>query len=231
MTLKAKLLVFTKTPLPGQVKTRLSPPFTAEEAAALAEAFLFDTLDLIESAELNVGKIIYFTPEDEAKYFTEIISDGWQIKPQRGQSLRIRLINALREESANDDQPVVVIGADSPTLPPQYLAEALKILKKVDLVIGPAFDGGFYLIGIKKFHPSLLKSVILSKSDSYKKLVINAARVGLTYRTLPPWYDIDHFDDLERINNPMTLNRGFTALRTRIMLAGLGFQQHTKNEE
>jgi len=231
MTIKPKLVVFAKAPLPGQAKTRLSPPFTSEEAAALAEAFLIDTLDMIEIADLNVWKIIYFTPEYEANYFSDMISDGWQIKPQRGKSFKMRLINALREESENGDQPVVVIGADSPTLPPHYLVEAFKLLKKVDLVIGPALDGGFYLIGIKKFRHGLLNPVILSKADSCSKLVSNAARIGLTYKTLPTWYDIDHFDDLDQINDPKTVNGGFTAFRTRTMLTGLGLQQHTKNEE
>lgn len=231
MTFKAKIVVFAKAPLPGQVKTRLFPPFTSEEAAALAEAFLFDTLDLIESADLNLWKIIYFTPENEANYFSEIISDGWQIKPQRGKSFKMRLINVLREESENGDQPVVVIGADSPTLPPHYLVEAFKLLKKVDLVIGPALDGGFYLIGIKKFHYGLLNHVILSKSDSCNKLVSNAAIMGLTFKTLPTWYDIDHSDDLDQINDPLTVNNSFAAFRTRAMLTGLGLQQHTKNEE
>lgn len=231
MTFKAKLVVFTKAPLPGQAKTRLSPPFTSEEAAKLAEAFLFDTLEMIKTADLNAERIIYYTPKTAENYFSALIADGWQVKPQKGQSLKTRLINALSNESENDSLPVVVIGADSPTLPPHYLAEAFKIIKKADLVIGPALDGGFYLIGIRKFHPGLLKPVMLSKTDSCKKLAISADRIGLTYNKLPTWYDIDHADDLARIDDLRTLKSGFKAIRTRTLLTVLGHKQHIKNEE
>lgn len=225
MTIKAKLVVFAKAPLPGQVKTRLSPPLTAEEAATMAEAFLLDTLEMIETVKLNAEKIIYYTPKTAADYFSHLRPGNWHIKPQQGHSLKMKIMNALRVEFENNEQRVIIIGSDSPTLPPQYLEEALIKLKSRDLVVGPALDGGFYLIGVNRFYPELLKPVILSKPESCEKLLESAARIGLNFTKLPEWYDIDRFEDLKRINDLMSVKYGFAAPRTKTLLAGLNYQQ------
>lgn len=87
------------------------------------------------------------------------------------------------------------------------------------MVIGPALDGGFYLIGMNKFYPELLKPVILSKPDSCEKLIESAARMELTFKMRPEWYDIDRFDDLKRINSLKSVKYGFAAPRTKTLLA------------
>ncbi len=225
MTSKSKLLVFAKAPLPGQAKTRLSPPLKSEEAATMAEAFLLDTLEMIETIKLNAEKIIYYTPKTAANYFSHLRSGNWQFKPQQGRSLKMKITNAFRIEIENNDQPVIIIGSDSPTLPPQYLEEALIKLRSTDLVVGPALDGGFYLIGINKFYPELLKPVILSKPESCEKLLESADRIGLTFKKLPEWYDIDRFEDLKRINSLVSIKYGFAAPRTKTLLAGFNYPQ------
>jgi uncharacterized protein len=222
---KQKLLVFAKAPLPGQAKTRLSPPLTAEEAATMAEAFLLDTLEMIEAAKLNADIIIYYTPKTAANYFSHLISGYWQIKPQQGRSLKMKIANALSVETGKNNQPVIIIGTDSPTLPPHYLTEAFEMLCRVDLVVGPATDGGFYLMGLNRFYPELLKPVILSKPESCKQLLESAARIGLTFKKLPEWYDIDRFEDLKHVNDLMSGKQGFAAPRTKTLLAGLNNQQ------
>lgn len=228
MASRNKLLLFAKAPLPGQAKTRLSPPLTAEEAATMAEAFLLDTLEMIETIKLNAEKIIYYTPKTAADYFSPLRSGNWQIKPQQGRSLKMKITNAFRIEVGNTNQPVIIIGSDSPTLPPQYLEEALIKLRSTDLVVGPALDGGFYLIGMNKFYPELLKPVILSKPESCDKLLESAARIGLTFKKLPEWYDLDLFEDLKRINGPVSFKYGFAAPRTKALLAGFNDQQATQ---
>jgi len=92
-------------------------------------------------------------------------------------------------------------------------------------VVGPATDGGFYLIGMNKFYPELLKPVILSKPESCKQLLESAGRIGLTFKKLPVWYDADRFEDLKRISDPMSVKYGFAAPRTKALLAGLNYQQ------
>ncbi len=223
MTSKNKLLVFAKAPLPGQAKTRLSPPLTAEEAATMAEAFLLDSLEMIETVKLNAEIIIYYTPKTAADYFSHLTAGNRQIKPQQGSSLKIKITSALSVETENNNLPVIIIGTDSPTLPPRYLAEAFKILSRVDLVVGPAIDGGFYLIGVNKFYPDLLKPVILSNPESCKQLLQSAARIGLTFEKLPEWYDIDRFEDLKRISDLVSVKYGFSAPRTKTLLADLNY--------
>ena len=92
-------------------------------------------------------------------------------------------------------------------------------------MVGPARDGGFYLIGVNRFYPELLKPVTLSTPESCKQLLKSAARIGLTFKILPEWYDIDRFEDLKRINNLNSVKHGFAAYRTKALLAGLNYQQ------
>ncbi len=89
---------------------------------------------------MKYADIRYYTPKTAANYFSHLIPSNRQIKPQQGRSLKVKIANALSVEAENNNQPVIIIGTDSPTLPPQYLTEAFKMLCMVDLVVGPATD-------------------------------------------------------------------------------------------
>jgi len=191
------LLVVAKRPAPGQTKTRLTPPLSPEEAAFLYEQFLCDTLDLIRAVP-NVRPIIAYLPEGEEDYFRTLAPD-FDLLPQRGDDLGARLDNALIHCLNDGFERAVIMDSDSPTLPADCLAQAFTALDTADVVLGPCDDGGYYLIGLKRPAPRLLREVKMSTPSVLRDTLALAAEEGLTVAQLPTWYDVDTAAELDRL--------------------------------
>jgi rSAM/selenodomain-associated transferase 1 len=194
------LIVVAKRPAPGKTKTRLSPPLSAELASALYECFLFDTLDQMRQVSDAQHVIAYL---DECDYFQRLAPD-FELIPQEGHDLGERLDNALTFYLSLGYERVVIMDSDSPTLPASYLSRAFQILASdVDVVLGPCDDGGYYLIGIKRPAPRLLREVHMSTPSVAAETIALAKEEGLSLVTLPTWYDIDDLVSLARLINEM----------------------------
>ena len=190
------LIVVAKRPTPGKTKTRLSPPLTPELASALYECFLFDTLDQIRQVRDAQHVIAYL---DEYDYFQHLAPD-FELIPQEGHDLGERLDNALTFYLSRGYERVVIMDSDSPTLPPDYLSRAFHILSdSADVVLGPCDDGGYYLIGLKKPTPRLLREVHMSTPTVAADTMALAKEEGLNLVMLPTWYDIDDIASLSRL--------------------------------
>ena len=142
------LVLFMKTPRPGTVKTRLTPHVTMAEAAELYRAFILDTLHM---AQRTAGATLFvaWTPDDGRAELLNALGDpdvNWL--RQRGSHLGERLSNAFSAFRQEGWQKTVVLGGDSPLLPRDYVEEAFEALDRHDVVLGPADDGGYYLIGL-----------------------------------------------------------------------------------
>jgi hypothetical protein len=128
---------------------------------------------------------------------------------QRGNSLGERLDNLLTAMLADGLQRAVVVDSDSPTLPSDYISLAFERLNAVDVVLGPTLDGGYYLIGMKRPQPHLLRQVKMSTPHVLTDTVELAEISGLTVSLLPTWYDIDTIGDLQKLEseiNGMSVN-------------------------
>jgi len=190
------LIVVAKRPTPGKTKTRLSPPLTPELASALYECFLFDTLDQIRQVRDAQHVIAYL---DEYDYFQHLAPD-FELIPQEGHDLGERLDNALTFYLSRGYERVVIMDSDSPTLPPDYLSRAFHVLSdRADVVLGPCDDGGYYLIGLKKPIPRLLREVHMSTPTVAADTMALAKEEGLNLVMLPTWYDIDDIASLSRL--------------------------------
>jgi len=190
------LIVVAKRPAPGKTKTRLSPPLTPELASALYESFLFDTLDQMRQVADSHHVIAYL---DEREYFQRLAPD-FELIPQEGRDLGERLDNALTFYLSRGYERVVIMDSDSPTLPPDYLSRAFHILSNgADVVLGPCDDGGYYLIGLKKPTPRLLRDVHMSTPTVAAETIALAKEEGLNLVALPTWYDIDDIASLSRL--------------------------------
>jgi hypothetical protein len=177
--------IFAKWPRPGQVKTRLGG--TPEWAAGVARAFLLDTLSRMSAVADR--RVVAFAPDDADADFAALAGDPFALAAQGDGDLGERLGRFFARELAGADRAVAV-GADSPTLPVEYVREAFHLLEEVDLVLGPATDGGYYLVGCR--HPlpifagidwggaGVLGQTVARLTDPEWKLAI-----------LPPWYDVD----------------------------------------
>jgi rSAM/selenodomain-associated transferase 1 len=192
-----------KTPVAGEVKTRLVPPLTPEEAAALAVCFLRDMAANIESVsktEATAGLVVY-TPAGSEPAFAGVLPEGFELLAQRGGSLGERLCNATDDLLRRGYEAVCLINSDSPTLPQSILIRAAASLAADGdrVVLGAAEDGGYYLIGLKHAHRNLFNEIAWSTSDVLARTKQRAAEIKLPVELLPVWYDVDDAETLGRL--------------------------------
>jgi rSAM/selenodomain-associated transferase 1 len=211
------LLVVAKRPAIGQTKTRLCPPLSGEAAAALYACFLQDTLEIMRAVPGVVRGVAYL-PETALDYFQALAPD-MVLTPQRGADLGERLDHLLTDALAADAEQVVVMDSDSPTLPAAYVAAAFARLDGPDdVVIGPCDDGGYYLIGLKRPQPRLLREVRMSTPFVVRDTLALADTMGLRVSLLPPWYDVDTAAELARLRAELGASAGCAARYTRAFL-------------
>jgi len=212
-----------KAPLEGEVKTRLVPPLTPREAAALNICFLRDMAANINSIEAASGLVVY-TPAGSESAFAGILPERFSFLAQRGAHLGERLCNATDDLLRQGFGAVCLINSDSPTLPRSILIRALELLtiEGDRVVLGAAEDGGYYLIGLKHAHRNLFNEIAWSTSDVLARTRQRAAEIDLPVELLPPWYDVDDAGTLSRLCEELLftspLNGAYPAPHTRAFL-------------
>jgi rSAM/selenodomain-associated transferase 1 len=216
------LVVVAKRPEPGKTKTRLTPPLTPEQAVQLYEAFLRDTLALIQHETLrDVHPFIAYLPQGEEAYFHKL-APGVGLLPQIGDDLSERLDNALTHCLNSGFRQAVIMDSDSPTLPVDLMAQAFTALERSDVVIGPCDDGGYYLIGIKRPAPCLFRQVKMSTASVMQDTLARAAEEQLTVAQLPAWYDVDTYAEFQRLQRELAFISAERASHTRAAVARTG---------
>lgn len=211
------LIVVAKRPASGQTKTRLSPPLSPDQAAALYECFLRDTLDLVQRVP-NVRPAIAYLPQEAEAYFARIAPEFDRVL-QTGGDLGARLDHALTHYLTQGYERVVIMNSDGPTLPIEYLASAFEALSDhVDVALGPSDDGGYYLIGLKRPAPRLLREVQMSTSHVTADTLALAEAEDLRVKLLPMWYDVDDVASLRRLNAELATAPSHIAPHTRSFL-------------
>lgn len=214
------LLVVAKQPAAGQTKTRLCPPLDGAMAATLYECFLQDTLALMREVN-DVQRAIAYLPEDAAGYFRTLAPD-MRLTPQRGADLGERLANLLGDALEGGAGQAVVMDSDSPNLPSAYLRQAFAALDgPADVVLGPCDDGGYYLIGMKRPEPRLLREVPMSTPQVTQHTLALAHELGLRTALLPMWYDVDTVAELVRLQGELRVTPAERCPATRRQLAQL----------
>ncbi|MFQ5640583.1 MAG: TIGR04282 family arsenosugar biosynthesis glycosyltransferase [bacterium] len=191
------LIVFVKYPEPGKVKTRLGAEIGLECAAELYELFMRRTFELCQIAGADKVYVAY-EPKECQDQFAALIPEEFEQFSQEGDSLGERLQNAFQLVFNKNVDKVMALGSDSPTLPVNLVKSAFDRLDSVDLVLGPAEDGGYYLIGCKAPHPSLFQNIHWSSSSVLQSTLRRAQRLNLSYCLLPEWYDVDDRISLRR---------------------------------
>ena len=220
-TPRRALMVVAKQPSPGQTKTRLCPPLSGEQASALYECFLLDTLDIIRAArqQISFDPILVYLPLGSQTYFRTLVPD-FGLLLQNGVDLSERLNHATSHcLKSLGYQQVLIMDSDSPTLPPSSLVEAFTALDRADVSLGSCDDGGYYLIGIKKPAPSLFLKVTMSTNHVTADTIAQAKEAGLQVTMLPPSYDIDYVADLKRLAQELGTQTDIVASHTRTFLA------------
>ena len=205
--------VFAKPPVPGRVKTRLIPAVGAEGAARLAEAFLADTIALLEA----VPGVMVVVATTEPLAVPGVPPERVWLQGDGPLGDRIERILRRGLELAPS---AVALGADSPDLPPRVVRDALRALNTHDAVLGPTPDGGFYLLGVRRCPPGLLRSVPWSSSETAAATERALSVHGATCERAPPWRDVDLPADLDVLRRRLASHPA-RAPRTAAALAEL----------
>ena len=198
------LVVFAKAPIPGQVKTRLCPPLTPDEAATMHGSFVIDALERTRAAvsqfQLPIDRYLACAPSSSLVFF-KIMEErhGVALLEQEGDNLGARMTRTFGTLLGRRYHRVVIVGTDVPTLPLECYAEAFELLQRRDVVLGPASDGGYYLIGLNNAAPALFEDIPWSTDRVLALTKEKAATLGLTVGLLPEWRDVDTIDDLQQL--------------------------------
>jgi rSAM/selenodomain-associated transferase 1 len=199
------LAMMIKAPRAGASKTRLVPPLTQEEAAALSVCFLRDTAANIASAcEASASAaegVAVYTPVGAESAFDGLLPVGFSLLAQRGDGFGERLFNAADDLLRVGYDSLCLIDSDSPTLPRAALVAAVAELAKPGdrVVLGAADDGGYYLIGIKRAHRRLFERIEWSTARVAAQTIERADEIDLPVALLPAWYDVDDAPTLARL--------------------------------
>lgn len=196
------LIILAKAPIPRLTKTRLSPPLTLEQANDLYACFLQDVLDL--ARHIRVPSTIAYTPEQAKTFFGNVAPD-FELVPQTGRDLGERMHLAVANKFFQGCRQVVLIGSDSPHLPPLVIQQAFDELSRgADIVLGPSADGGYYLIGLREPCPQIFQ-VKMSTPEVLNQTLVLIQQAGLKFSLLPENFDVDTIADLGKLW--ITLNR------------------------
>jgi uncharacterized protein len=210
--LREALVLMAKAPREGEVKTRLLGVLSQAEALELYINFLRDTFALMEEVwreRETLSLVLCYTPEYEEEAFECVEREGSMMLAQRGGDLGERLHNCFADLFESGFDVVVVIGADSPTLPASHLVQAFESLKNADdIVLGPAEDDGYYLIGMTRLHKTVFENIPWSTSGVLSATRDQAGRAGLNLILLPVWYDVDTPEELDRLKRELGPGRG-----------------------
>jgi uncharacterized protein len=227
------LAVMAKAPRPGKVKTRLAPPLTPDQAAAINICFLRDTTENLATvaATGKAAGVISYTPIGDEALFDNLLPSNFSLIPQRGDNFGERLLATTEDLLTCGYDSVCLIDSDSPTVPAAAFQQAVAELQKDGdrVVIGPAHDGGYYLLGLKHPHPELFTNIPWSTSTVFVETLAAAKNANIEAVILPLWYDVDDAATLailtaELLHNtppPFTTIPGHAAEHTRAFLQAL----------
>ena len=190
------MLLFVRAPRQGRVKTRLAARLGADRTLALYRCFVEDILITLNCGSYPIS--VYYTPEDQGDRVQAWLGRYAHCRPQTGKDLGQRMQTAFAQTFNEPVKHAVLIGSDFPDLGIKIIHEAFGALQQNDVVIGPATDGGYYLIGFQKhaLKGDIFKGIVWGSSQVFEQTLAQIEHADLTYYTLPTWQDIDTYEDL-----------------------------------
>ncbi len=209
--------IMCKTPAPGRSKTRLSPPLRPEECALISACFIRDLSGTIgqlahesegpgERAGSGMGDVVgcaVYTPIGSEPELLSLLPEGFLLLPQVEGDFGERLFHGI-DVLLRIHDGVLLVNSDSPTLPAEILRAAVKAVRKGDnVVLSPAADGGYTLIGLSRPHRRLFEEIEWSTATVFERTLDRAAEIGLPVVTVPGWYDVDDAADLRLLEDEL----------------------------
>jgi uncharacterized protein len=207
------IAVMAKASIAGRTKTRLVPPLTFEEAAQCNTAFLSDIADniLAASAQASIAGYVAFGPPRARRFFQEHLPEEIGLIEAWYPNFGDCLFCAIAQLVERGHRAAVVLNSDSPTLPTSLLVDTAEVLARPGdrAVLGPALDGGYYLLGLKAKHHRLFQDIAWSTERVAQQTLERAAELDLPVHMLPAWYDVDDVAGLEMLRAELLEGRSF----------------------
>ena len=198
MTLTNRLLVImAKAPRPGSVKTRLAQSLSLQSVTELYRCLLSDTIALAQS--LDQVEVVIMCPVPDVEELSRAVGSTVPIVAQTGQGLAAGLTSVFAHFTTRGHQRVIAFNSDSPHLPASVLVASFDALESDDLVVGPTYDGGYYLVGARASYPGLFTSDGMGTGSALETLLRRAGALGLSVHLTDPFYDIDVAADLSQL--------------------------------
>jgi rSAM/selenodomain-associated transferase 1 len=191
------LVIMAKAPRPGAVKTRLTPSLPLQAVAAFYGCLLDDTLALARS--LGGVEIAIMCPDPDVNELARLAGHGAHVVAQKGEGLAAGLTSVFAHFGMGPQRRIIAFNSDSPHLPRSLLENAFETLAAHDVVVGPTYDGGYYLVGAKASHPTLFTGDGIGTSSALERLLSRTRVLELRVGFADPFYDIDVVDDLIRL--------------------------------
>jgi rSAM/selenodomain-associated transferase 1 len=191
------LVIMAKAPRPGAVKTRLTPGLPPQVVTAFYRCLLDDTLTLARS--LGALEIAIMCPEADVDALALLAGPGVRVVAQRGEGLAAGLTSVFAHFAKGSQRRIIAFNSDSPHLPSAILEDAFAALATHDIVVGPTYDGGYYLVGAKNSHPALFTDDGMGTGSALEQLLGRTRVLELSVSCLDPFYDIDVVEDLFRL--------------------------------
>jgi rSAM/selenodomain-associated transferase 1 len=208
----AAIGIICKTPLPGCSKTRLASAIGADTASQLSACFLRDVATAIDAVPEGLGRRGYgvYAPAGTEQIMRELLPANFGLLLQTGDDLGYVLFGATLGLLDAGHDCVLLVNGDSPTLPTRFLVQAIEALRKPGdrMVLGPASDGGYYLIGLKYPHRQLFTQIAWGTSTVARATCERADEIGLATTLLPEWYDIDDVETLRWLQGELAGRSG-----------------------
>jgi hypothetical protein len=210
--------IICKTPIPGQSKTRLSPPLAMEECAMISSCFITDLSSTIQSLadDGDVSGYAVYTPYGTEEQLRELLPASFKLQLQADGDFGRRLFKGLSDLLDAGHDGAILVNSDSPTLPKAILRQAVDAVRQGDNVtLSPAFDGGYTLVGVSKSHARLFADIPWSTDAVYGLTLERAREIGLPVINVPGWYDVDDEASLRMLEDEMRTGRpSFTDVET-----------------
>src|SRR5438067_3533796 len=186
------LVIMAKAPRPGAVKTRLAPSFSPEAVTAFYCCLLEDTLALARS--LADVEVAIMCPDTDVNELTQLAGSKVSVVAQKGEGLAAGLTSVFAHFAQDHQRRIIAFNSDSPHLPRSVLEDAFETLAGHDVVVGPTHDGGYYRVGAKPSHPTLLARDGSGTSSALERLLARARALELSVGFADRCYDIDVAD-------------------------------------
>jgi rSAM/selenodomain-associated transferase 1 len=198
--------IMCKTPSPGKSKTRLSPPLRPEECASLSACFIRDlsrTIDELVAGGGVTGYAVY-TPIGSEEALRRLLPTDFRLLPQVEGNFGERLCQATRELLSAGHAGAILVNSDSPTLPAEILRAAVDATRAGNsIVLSPAIDGGYTLIGLSQAHARVFEDIVWSTETVYASTLVRAREIDLPVVNVPSWYDVDDASSLRLLQDEL----------------------------